>query len=245
MSADRLLRVQAELLLPDEITAALAERSLVYVPLGSIEYHSHHLPVGLDGLNGHGVCTHAAARGGGIVLPTLYYGVGGGHTSYPWTIMAASSAPLVSLVEQALQRLEDFGVKLAVLFTGHFAPEQLALIDDVADRWNAGSGDLRVMALAVNRTDAPLAADHAGVFETTLLSALWPDLVRLDRLPSVAEIPDPDPEGVVGYDHRHDPDHVLWGVMGPDPRHFDPSKAAELLDQVVSWVTAEITRHGT
>ncbi len=52
--------VQVELLLPHEISEALAARSVVYLPLGSIEYHSHHLPVGLDGLNAHGVCTRAA-----------------------------------------------------------------------------------------------------------------------------------------------------------------------------------------
>jgi creatinine amidohydrolase len=244
-AAPDLQRVQAELLLPDEIDAALAARSVVYLPLGSIEYHSHHLPIGLDGLNAHGVCTHAAVRSGGIVLPTLYYGVGGGHTTYPWTIMATSAEPLVSLLEQALRRLDAFGVRVAVLFTGHFAEEQLALIDEVAASWNVGSRALKVLALAVNRTNAPLAPDHAGVFETTLLSALRPDRVRLDRLPTLAEVPDPDPVGAIGYNQRHDPENVLWGVMGPDPRRFDPGDAPVLLDQVVSWVIAEITRHET
>ena len=242
---ETLQRVQAELLLPDEIDTALAARSVVYLPLGSIEYHSHHLPIGLDGLNAHGVCTHAAARSGGIVLPTLYYGVGGGHTTYPWTIMATSSAPLVDLLETALRRLDDLGVRVAVLFTGHFAEEQLALIDDLADRWNAGTAGLKALALAVNRSNAPIAPDHAGIFETTLLSALWPDLVHLDRLPSLGDVPDPDPADAVGYEHRHDPTHPLWGVMGPDPRHLDTETAEDLLGSLTAWVIREVGRYAT
>ena len=39
--------VQVERMLPHQIRAAIAARSVVYLPLGSIEYHSHHLPRGL------------------------------------------------------------------------------------------------------------------------------------------------------------------------------------------------------
>ena len=232
--------VQLELLLPSEIESALAERSVVYIPLGSIEYHSHHLPVGLDGLNAHGVCVQAATRTGGVVVPTLWYGVGGGHTSYPWTIMARSETTLVELLTQTLSRLTELGVQTAVLFTGHFADEQLAMIDAVAAEANAEHGPLRVLALSVNRTDSPVAPDHAGIFETTLLSALHPELIRLDRLPSKADVPAPDPEGAVGWEHRHGPSHPLWGVMGPDPRSYDPAEAAGLLEQVVSWTARQV-----
>ena len=209
--------VRAELLLPHQIDAALAARSVVYQPLGSIEFHGAHLPIGLDGLNAHGVCLRAASAGGGIVLPTLYYGTGGGHTAYPWTIMAPVET-IAELLRQSLQRLSDFGVRLAVLFTGHFADEQLAMLDSVADAWNAGSTGLRVLALAVNRTDASVPPDHAGVFETSLLSAMWPGRVAIDRLPSLSDTPSIDPgEDVMGV-HRHDPAHPLHGVFGPDPR---------------------------
>jgi creatinine amidohydrolase len=241
-------RVQVELLLPHEIDAALDVRPVVYVPLGSIEYHSHHLPVGLDGLNAHGVCTHAARGSGGVVLPTLYVGVGGGHTDYPWTIMAASAAPLEELLEQSLRRLAEFGVRLAVLFTGHFADEQLALIDDVAARWNGEGGNaddrgrMRVLPLSVSRSETRLVPDHAGVFETTLLSALWPDRVQLDQIPLGPALPSPEPTGATGWTHRHDPTHPLWGVMGPDPRGYRPEDAQALLDQVVGWTQAEVDR---
>ena len=237
--------VQAELLLPHEIDDALAKRSVVYIPLGSIEYHSRHLPVGLDGLNAHGVCTRAAARTGGIVLPALYYGVGGGHTIYPWTIMANSGSAISDLLTETLRRLASFGVKVAVLFTGHFSDEQLALIDELADRWNASGSGLKTLALAVNRTDVRTAPDHAGVFETTLLSSMWPDRVQLDRLPSLSEVPGEPSDPIAGHDHRHDPAHPLWGVMGPDPRAYDPDHANALLADIVSWTTAQVDRYFT
>jgi creatinine amidohydrolase len=233
-------QVQAELLLPHEIEAALAVRPVVYLPLGSIEYHSHHLPVGLDGLNAHGVCTHAASRSGGLVLPTLYLGLGGGHTTYPWTIMAASAAPLDELLEQTLRRLADFGVRLAVLFTGHFSDEQLALVDTVAARWNGGDSPMGALALSVNRADTHLVPDHAGVFETTLLAALWPERVQLGQIPLHPGEPAPDPIGADGFAHRHDPAHPLWGVMGPDPRDYRPEHAQALLDEVVGWTEAQV-----
>jgi creatinine amidohydrolase len=231
--------VQAELLLPHEIDAALAHRSVVYLPLGSIEFHSAHLPIGLDGLNAHGVCARAASTSGGIVLPTLYYGTGGGHTTYPWTIMAPA-ATLADLLTRSLQRLADFGVRLAVLFTGHFADEQLSMIDGIADEWNGGTTSLRVLALAVNRSDASVPPDHAGVFETSLLSAMWPDRVEIDRLPSLSDAPTIDPDGDVMGAHRHDPAHPLHGVFGPDPRAYDPDAAPGLLDEIVRWTVRQV-----
>ena len=86
--------VQAERMLPHQIQAAIAARSVVYLPLGSIEYHRRHLPLGLDGLTAHGICTRAAATTGGVVLPTVWFGTGGTHTGYPWTIMTPTAAPL-------------------------------------------------------------------------------------------------------------------------------------------------------
>src|SRR2546428_8127315 len=107
MTSD-LQAVQAELLLPHEVDAALGVRSVAYLPLGSIEFHSAHLPIGLDGLTAHGVCVRAAARSGGMVLPPPYYGARGGPTSYPPTIMASSDYPLRALLQQSFHLVCDF-----------------------------------------------------------------------------------------------------------------------------------------
>ena len=232
--------VRVERLLPHQIEAAIAARSVVYLPLGSIEYHSHHLPLGLDGLTAHGVCTRAAQEVGGVVLPTLWWGTGGTHTTYPWTIMTATDEPLAELLRTTLGRLRDLGVRLCVLFTGHFADEQLAMIDTAATEWNAAGAGPRVLALGINRSDASVAPDHAGTFETSVLHALHPELVRIERLPDLAALPVDPPDEAGRWDHRHAPGHPLWGVMGPDPRTADLTASARLLDEVVGWLCAQV-----
>jgi creatinine amidohydrolase len=154
--------------------------------------------------------------------------------------MASSEAPIRDLVQQSFHRLRDFGVRAAVLFTGHFSDEQLELIDDVADRWNTTNPAMPVLALSINRAEACVPPDHAGVFETSLLSAMWPDRVQLRQLPSMQERPSNDPDGDVTGNHRHDPSHPLYGVFGPDPRTFDPAKAAELLEEIVAWTVDQV-----
>jgi creatinine amidohydrolase len=239
MSRDAdLRRVQAEYLLPDELDAAVQAHPVVYLPLGSLEFHSAHLPIGLDALNAHGLCVRAAASAGGIVLPPVYQGVGGGHVAYPWTIMMTSDSELCSHLDQTLARLEEFGFRVAVLFTGHFADEQLAMIDKVAEHWRRSPDHtMDVLATGVNRCEAsPIPPDHAGVFETSLLFSLWPDRVHVDRLASVAEHPSVDPGGNPTGNHRHDPSHPLWGIFGPDPRGFDTTQAGRLRDMLVTWL---------
>jgi creatinine amidohydrolase len=103
--------VQAELLLPSELRTIMDACPVVYVPLGAYEFHGEHLPIGLDALNAHGVCLAAANRAGGLVLPPLFYGTGGIHTAYPWTIMMHDGTHIRALIVRTLERLEAFGAK--------------------------------------------------------------------------------------------------------------------------------------
>jgi creatinine amidohydrolase len=229
--------VRAELMRPDELDAAVRARPVAFVPLGSLEFHSAHLPIGLDALTAHGVCVGAAHRGGGVVLPALHQGTGGGHTAYPWTVMMPTGDELKAVLATTLNRLQEFGFRVAVVFTGHFSHEQLALVDDVARSWNDENVGLRVLAAGVNRCPtAPVPPDHAGVFETSLLYALRPELVDIGRLPDRTAHPSHDPAGNVTGPQRHDPAHPLWGVFGPDPRDFDTTAAGPLLQTLVDWL---------
>jgi creatinine amidohydrolase len=238
--------VQAELLRPGQIRSALANKSVVYVPIGALEYHQEHLPIGLDALNAHGLTCLTASKFGGIVLPPIYYGTGGSHKDYPWTIMLDGESEIRAQLEKSLSRLQEFGVQVAVIFSGHFAPEQLQMIDSIANDWQMARNRMKVLSLAINMqlTDAP-SPDHAGLFETTVLSHFEPDTVAIEQLPSIAEVPAVDPNGDEYGLHRHDPSHVLWGVFGPDPRNFQPESAKDLVqkisDQIYSAVESALS----
>jgi len=231
--------VRAEYLAPAELDAALEASSVAYLPLGSLEFHGPHLPIGLDALNAHGLCVAAAQKTGGIVLPCLYQGIGGGHTEYPWTIMMPTEQTVRSTLSETLRRLELFGVHTAVIFTGHFADQQLAMVDSLTAEWNREVRALKVIGTGVNRCEsATLPSDHAGVFETSLLYSLLPDLVHIERLPMLAAYPSIDPGGDAMGVQRHDPSHPLWGVFGPDPRRADLSHASALRSSLVDWLAS-------
>ena len=219
---------QIERLRPHQIEAALAERSLIYLPLGTIEWHCHHLPVGLDALTAHGLCLAAAEQTGGLVWPVLYYGTGGGHGAFPWTVMMPERVEIEAMLTQTLRRLGQMGVQEVTLFSGHFADEQLQMIDEMADGWNAQGGLPLVKAFAVNRTHLTgFPPDHAGLFETTLLAGLAEGLIDLSRLGMAAD-----------QVHRFDPASPLWGIVGTDPRQPPPSDSATLVHHVVKAITA-------
>ncbi|MBO6727791.1 MAG: creatininase family protein [Rhizobiaceae bacterium] len=226
--------VQLEVMRPRQIREAIERSSLVYLPLGTIEWHGEHLPVGLDGLTAHHLCIAAVASSGGLVYPPLYYGTGGGHGEFPWTVMLEDGAELEAILQKTLNRLQDMGIHRAVIFSGHFAKEQLALIDGIAERWNAANKAMSVIATSVSRAEGlSLAPDHAGVFETTLLDGMRPSLVSLKALPAYDE-----EDETFAW---NDPDSPVWGVYGPDPRLSDLSQSKELARRLASWLATIAT----
>ncbi len=227
-----------ERLSPDQIEARLAQAPIAYVPLGTLEFHGPHLPVGLDALTAHGICLGAADLSGGVVLPAFYQGIGGEHTDYPWTIMSAAPDAIETLLGETLARLAELGVRRTVVLSGHFAPDQRVMVERVADRWNARGSTMSVVARTLGEVpESPVEPDHAGRFESLVLCALDPDLVHVDLLPDADLHPAPSEEDPYGPG-RHASDHPLHGVFGADPRHLDVGAARPLLDHLVRWVAS-------
>jgi creatinine amidohydrolase len=134
-----------------------------------------------------------------------------------------------ALLAQTARRLSAMDVERFVVLSGHFAREQLDTIDRFAENWNASGERPRIIATSIDRCpDMQLAPDHAGAFETALLSAIKPDTVAIEQLPSVATAPD--------HKDRSDPESPLWGITGADPRTIDLSKGAALRDRLVQWL---------
>jgi creatinine amidohydrolase len=227
--------LQLELLTPNDIEAALKLRSLIYLPLGMIEWHGQHLPVGFDGLCAHQLCLLAAQQTGGLVMPPLYFGTGGGHGAFPWTIMPPAEE-IQPLLETVLKRLRDFGVKQVVLYSGHFPEAQVELIQTLAQLFSDVHFRVDALAPSLAKDSVPIAGDHAARFETALMLGIAPEYVFLQNLPSVNDAPD------VLETRMSDIKHPLYGISGPDPRVMPETLPVELSEAMVKWIVAQINQ---
>jgi creatinine amidohydrolase len=218
-------RVEYEFLLPYQFEHRMQQCPLVYIPVGSLEWHGEHLALGNDTIKIHTICCEAARQGGGIVFPPIYFGIPF-MVDYGKKYMYNANLPfpdefLTTLLFSTLERLEHAGFKAAILITGHTPDEQCALIRKIAGTY---TGQIRVygtddMSWA---KELDYTSDHAAKWETSLLWYIRPDLVDIYRLPK---------------DIKQD----LEGVYGDDPRIFADK---ELGKKAVEAITKDLVNLG-
>jgi len=68
------MEVRYERLRPEQIAQRRREKPVAYLPLGTLEWHGRHLPVGNDTLKAHALCVRFAQAIGGLAMPPLYFG---------------------------------------------------------------------------------------------------------------------------------------------------------------------------
>ena len=66
--------VEFERMSPEEVLAARRRAAVVFLPVGPLEWHGPHLPLGTDGLVAHHIAVLVARQTGGVVLPTMFVG---------------------------------------------------------------------------------------------------------------------------------------------------------------------------
>jgi creatinine amidohydrolase len=210
------MKVRYEEMLPGELREVIAAAPVAYVPLGSLEWHGYHLPVGNDAIKVHEICMRAARVTGGAVLPPLFCGVGGGHKEYFASVMV-EEAWIEPLLKRQFDCLARHGFRAIVAVTGHYPGEQVQMVRRAAEAHMAEPGSAKVAALPEYEAfpSDPRRGDHAAKWETSILWHLRPELVEVDRL----------------TDGREDP---LYGVFGEDPReHASPELGEETVNSIV------------
>ncbi|MFI4861640.1 MAG: creatininase family protein [Phycisphaerales bacterium JB063] len=231
-----------ERLRPRQINRLMQEMPLVFLPLGAVEWHGWHAPVGLDSLVAHGLCLRAAQAVGGIVHPAFYYGMYATIASHPWTILEENPDVITGALSTTLKRLEESGVKCVVVYSGHFALKQAELLRAFQDQWDRQTHVMKLVTLiGSDLPDPVIAPDHGGLFETSLLSVLEPDTVDMAQLPPADTPSDADVATSSGPDRR-DTSNPLFGIMGADPRALDPAQAQALVTQLTDWIASHARR---
>jgi creatinine amidohydrolase len=233
----------------------IQDKSPVFLPVGALEQHGPHLPLGTDALLATAIAVGAATAVGGIVAPALCYGYksqpkcGGGQHFCGTTSLDA--ATLISQVRDTIREFVRHGVGSLVLVNGHYE-NQWFLIEgiDLGLRDCGSASNLSVMRLEYWDfcTEATLAAifpagfpgfalEHAAVIETSMMLHFHPDLVQMDRIPA-----DP-PAEFPPYDMY--PPRTEWvppsGVLS-SARGASREKGALIADEVIARVAGAVRR---
>ena len=209
--------VRYERLRPAQIVARRRECPVAWLPIGTIEWHGEHNPVGLDTLKQHALLEKCAREIGGLVFPPLYYGE---HREQ--MLMEANAADRVeiarvmgldpanfapgymadSVAEQnthyhklllhVCHEIKSLGFKVLVVGCGHYplldhARAAAAIFHQTQSRPVMITWAMTGYELV--RGQFTPCGDHAGKWETSLLMYLDPGMQDLSVLdPAVPPI---------------------------------------------------------
>ncbi|MBN8510101.1 MAG: creatininase family protein [Burkholderiales bacterium] len=165
-------------------------RLIAVLPLGATEQHGPHLPIGTDTAIVDGIVAAAIEKLPDelpvLFLPTLAYGKSNEHARFAGTVTLPVDVllPLWTAIAESVVRA---GVRKFVLFNAHGG--QMNAMDiavrDIRERFGilAVSAHWYTLGLPPGMVDAHEAQHgiHGGALETSLLLALAPEKVRMDR----------------------------------------------------------------
>ena len=173
----------------EEARDAAGPGSVAILPVGAIEAHGPHLPLETDVIIAQAMARTGAARLAArglrvLVLPPLTYTSAGFARGFAGTLSLRPETVVATVVDIA-DSLSQHGYTVLAIANAHLDPDHLASIEAAVDQIRRG---LRLRVAFPNLVIKPWAlrlgdefksgACHAGQFETSIVLAERPDLVR-------------------------------------------------------------------
>jgi creatinine amidohydrolase len=181
---------------------------VAYLPIGTLEWHDAHNPLGLDAVKAHGLVVECARRGGGVVFPPLFYGESRTEAMMDrlkadvFEVPETNFGPdftAFSVSEQAthyhhllihiFNEIASLGFRFIIVCAGHYPLLDHARAAMCVFRQTARRSETQpttgwvFTGYELVRDEFPDAGDHAGPWETSLMMAIAPESVNLSLLP--------------------------------------------------------------
>ena len=176
-----------------DIQAFLKRSDVILIPMGSCEQHGAHLPVGMDYIYPEVVAQRAAEKAGVLYTPTVWMGYSPQHLRGPGEGMGTISVrpeTLGAILYEIARSLVHNGFSRLIFVNGHGSNAKI--IDPILRRIRDHTGALvafykpyaeRYIGMLKDLLENPpedTPGWHASEFETSLMMAMRPDLVRMD-----------------------------------------------------------------
>ncbi|MEA5048853.1 MAG: creatininase family protein [Eubacteriales bacterium] len=159
--------------------------TVAVLPIGAVEQHGPHLPVGTDYISAQDAALLALQRVESkawfLLLPTVCYALSVEHIHVPGTITLRAET-LIHMLTDIGESLLRLGVKKLVLVNGHGGNDSAI---QIAGRTLRGEG-MRLYMVNGGAIRSALGAKeyhiHADRIETSVMMATHPDMVRADAI---------------------------------------------------------------
>ena len=183
-----------------EAQARMARGVVCILPVGSTEAHGPHLPLATDVIISEEMSRRAAlklaARGlEAVALPAIAYSVTDFSRDFPGSVSIRRETA-AALIRDVCASLYAQGARLVAIANSHLEPEHVASIEDAIDQVKRQTGrevafpDKRRRRWAATLTEEFRRGDcHAGSYETSLVLAARPELVRDQIRESLEPVP--------------------------------------------------------
>src|SRR5216684_3467425 len=158
------------------------------VPVGATEQHGPHLPTGTDTILASAICDAVSTETDAVVLPAIAVGCSFGHgTAIPGTLSLTPEL-LADTIRSVSEWAAYSGLRKLIFVNGHFG--NAAALGVATDHIRLERTDLQAGFFGWWDVDGAIAEEvfsdgldvHANRAETSLMMAVAPDLVHVDRL---------------------------------------------------------------
>jgi creatinine amidohydrolase len=183
-----------------EVREVPRDKVVVVAPIAACEQHSHHLPVFTDTILVTGVADGVEKKLADkvLLLPTQWMGASSHHLRFGATLSAEVDTHITMLCDLIVPLIED-GFQRIMFLNGHggnidtmhvalrrlltrFPQRQLT----ASSYWDLAEKELAALAEGPRKN-----MGHACEFETSMIMALRPDLVRKDKIKDDPPPPEP------------------------------------------------------
>ena len=201
----------------------------VIVPIGALEAHGPHLPLGTDTIGIYEVAKKVANTIDVFVAPPLFYGICRSTKKHPGTV-GISGDTLRSLVRDIVQGLHANHLQNFILISGHASPVHLSALQEAGESLlEEMPSQVKIAVVSAYDVFRQAASNictteddsHAGEIETSLILHLKPQLVQGKGKEEYPSFPHP----LLTRNKRKYWKNAVWG---------DPTKASATKGRVLS-----------
>lgn len=159
----------------------------VIIPIGSLEQHGHHLPLATDTIIAFEVAKRVAEKLNVPLTPPISFGFSIEHIDFPGTL-SLDPLTLISLLKNLCSSLAKHGFDKIFIINGHGGNEATieSAIQLIKDELKISLYSFTLLSIAQKFfkkiSESPEGEfGHADEIETSLMLAICPDKVRLDK----------------------------------------------------------------